>query len=292
MSPRAIRRPTTPCSRPPRRPMACSSRSAGSTPTTRRWPRPGAASTPARAGIKLHPRAEQFTLDHPEVKPLIALAHERSLPVLIHAGRGIPALGLHAVQLAGEFPNARLILAHAGICDLSWIWRVAADHPNLLFDTAWWLPSDLRGAVLARAARPDPVRLRRALRQHRLLGRLPAAHGDWWPACQRRRSARSPPSSRCASPTASRSCPPGRPSVSPSAPRTCCSIAWPSSSCWRDLGHARRRSDRDARAGPPGVRRAARHRRRAVLRRHRRRCSTAMRSTPPPIPTTAAGSRF
>src|SRR5207302_232342 len=50
-------------------------------------------------GIKLHPRAEQFTLDHPNVRPLIALAHERSLPVLIHAGRGIPALGLHAVQL-------------------------------------------------------------------------------------------------------------------------------------------------------------------------------------------------
>ena len=94
-------------------------------------------------GIKLHPRAEQFTLDHPNVRSLIALAHERSLPVLIHAGRGIPALGLHAVQLAEEFPGARLILAHAGICDLSWIWRVAADLPNLLFDTAWWIPADL-----------------------------------------------------------------------------------------------------------------------------------------------------
>src|SRR5438067_8606150 len=94
-------------------------------------------------GIKLHPRAEQFTLDHPAVRSLVALAHERSLPVLVHAGRGIPALGLHAVELAGEFPNARLILAHAGICDLSWIWRVAGDHPNLLFDTAWWMPADL-----------------------------------------------------------------------------------------------------------------------------------------------------
>jgi uncharacterized protein len=93
-------------------------------------------------GIKLHPRAEEFTLDHPEVKPLIALADERSLPVLIHAGRGIPALGLHAVQLAEQYPNARLILAHAGICDLSWIWRVAGDLPNLLFDTAWWIPTD------------------------------------------------------------------------------------------------------------------------------------------------------
>ncbi|MBV9424064.1 MAG: amidohydrolase family protein [Solirubrobacterales bacterium] len=94
-------------------------------------------------GIKLHPRAEQFTLDHPGVRALIALANERTLPVLIHAGRGIPALGLHAVDLAGEFPNARLILAHAAICDLSWIWRVAPDHPNLLFDTAWWMPADM-----------------------------------------------------------------------------------------------------------------------------------------------------
>jgi uncharacterized protein len=93
-------------------------------------------------GIKLHPRAEQFTLDHPRVGDLIALAHERTLPVLIHAGRGIPALGLDAVELAGEFPNARLILAHAGISDLSWIWRVAPDLPNLLFDTAWWMPAD------------------------------------------------------------------------------------------------------------------------------------------------------
>ncbi len=94
-------------------------------------------------GIKLHPRAEQFTLDHPGVRALIALANERTLPVLIHAGRGIPALGLHAVDLAGEYPNARLILAHAAICDLSWIWRVAPDHPNLLFDTAWWMPADM-----------------------------------------------------------------------------------------------------------------------------------------------------
>jgi hypothetical protein len=94
-------------------------------------------------GIKLHPRAEGFTLDHPEVRRVVSLADERRLPVLIHAGRGIPALGLHAVQLATEFAEARLILAHAGICDLSWIWRVAPDHPNLLFDTAWWMPADL-----------------------------------------------------------------------------------------------------------------------------------------------------
>ena len=94
-------------------------------------------------GIKFHPRAEEFTLDHQQVRNVVALAHERELPIMIHAGRGIPALGLHAVELAGDFPGARLILAHAGICDLSWIWRVAPDYPNLLFDTAWWMPADL-----------------------------------------------------------------------------------------------------------------------------------------------------
>jgi predicted TIM-barrel fold metal-dependent hydrolase len=94
-------------------------------------------------GIKLHPRAEQFELDHPEVRRLFALADERSLPVLIHAGRGIPALGTHAVALAGEFPGARLILAHAGVCDLGWIWRAAAELPNLLFDSSWWMTADL-----------------------------------------------------------------------------------------------------------------------------------------------------
>jgi uncharacterized protein len=94
-------------------------------------------------GIKLHPRAEQFDLNHPEVRRLFALADERSLPVLIHAGRGIPALGRHAVELAGEFPGARVILAHAGVCDLGWIWRAAAELPNLLFDSAWMLAVDL-----------------------------------------------------------------------------------------------------------------------------------------------------
>jgi uncharacterized protein len=94
-------------------------------------------------GIKLHPRAEGFTLDHPALRDVFALAEERRLPVLVHAGRGIPALGRHAVELTGGHPGLRLILAHAGICDLAWIWRAARDHPNLFFDTAWWTPSDL-----------------------------------------------------------------------------------------------------------------------------------------------------
>jgi predicted TIM-barrel fold metal-dependent hydrolase len=95
------------------------------------------------AGLKLHPRAEQFTLDHPALVDVFALADERRIPIICHAGRGIPALGRHAVSLCDRFPGARLILAHAGICDLAWIWREAPEHPNLFFDTAWWSAADL-----------------------------------------------------------------------------------------------------------------------------------------------------
>jgi predicted TIM-barrel fold metal-dependent hydrolase len=99
-------------------------------------------------GIKLHPRAEQFTLDHPNLAPVFALADERRLPVLVHAGRGIPALGRNALEATGKHPGMRLILAHAGISDLAWIWREAPDHPNLFFDTSWWSPADVQ-ALLA-----------------------------------------------------------------------------------------------------------------------------------------------
>jgi predicted TIM-barrel fold metal-dependent hydrolase len=95
------------------------------------------------AGIKLHPRAEAFALDDPDMREVFELADERGLPILVHAGRGIPALGRHAVRICERHPRLQLILAHAGICDLAWIWRGVEELPNLFFDTAWWSPSDL-----------------------------------------------------------------------------------------------------------------------------------------------------
>ena len=95
-------------------------------------------------GIKLHPRAEGFGLDHPALEDVYALADQEGLPILCHAGRGIPALGRHAIEVCGRYPGLNLILAHAGICDLGWIWRESPAHPNLFFDTAWWSPTDLQ----------------------------------------------------------------------------------------------------------------------------------------------------
>jgi predicted TIM-barrel fold metal-dependent hydrolase len=93
-------------------------------------------------GIKLHPRAEQFAMHEPAVRDLVALADERRVPVLIHAGRGIPALGSDTVELTERYRGARLILAHAAVSDIAWLWRSMPDHPNLFIDTSWWNPAD------------------------------------------------------------------------------------------------------------------------------------------------------
>ena len=94
------------------------------------------------AGIKLHPRAERFGLGDPAVRRIFAFADERRLPIIVHAGRGIPSLGADAVELAHAYPRVPLILAHAAIADLAWIWRDAAGQRNLFFDTAWWNTAD------------------------------------------------------------------------------------------------------------------------------------------------------
>lgn len=93
-------------------------------------------------GIKLHPRAEQFAMHEPAVRDLVALADERRVPVLIHAGRGIPALGSDTVELAERYRGTHLILAHAAVSDIAWLWRLMPDHPNLFVDTSWWNPAD------------------------------------------------------------------------------------------------------------------------------------------------------
>jgi hypothetical protein len=62
--------------------------------------------------------------------------------MIVHAGRGIPALGRHAYDLTGRYPGLRLILAHAGVSDLAWLWRHADERPNLLYDTSWWTAAD------------------------------------------------------------------------------------------------------------------------------------------------------
>jgi hypothetical protein len=94
-------------------------------------------------GVKLHPRSEAFALDHPNVDAILAAAAAERVPVLIHAGVGVGAFGETLLGLAERNRGCPLILAHAGVSDLTWLWRELPQHPNLYFDTAWWNPADL-----------------------------------------------------------------------------------------------------------------------------------------------------
>jgi predicted TIM-barrel fold metal-dependent hydrolase len=94
-------------------------------------------------GFKLHPRAEDFRLEHPNVDAIAGVAAEARAPVLIHAGAGVGSLGAPIVELAERHPGCPFVLAHAAVSDLVWLGPIAAEHPNLFFDTSWWNPSDL-----------------------------------------------------------------------------------------------------------------------------------------------------
>ena len=94
-------------------------------------------------GIKLHPRAQKFQLNDTRLAPVFALAAERRVPILIHGGRGLPPIADHLARLVDEYPDAQLIIAHAGIADLSGLAGHFAGKTGVFFDTSVWSPIDL-----------------------------------------------------------------------------------------------------------------------------------------------------
>jgi predicted TIM-barrel fold metal-dependent hydrolase len=106
-------------------------------------------------GIKLHPRAQNFDFGERGLDPVFQLAAERRVPILIHAGRGLPAIAEDLRHLVEHHPGAQLILAHAAIADLQHIGRTLPNHPNVLYDTSVWSNTDMR-ALLATAS-PEQI---------------------------------------------------------------------------------------------------------------------------------------
>jgi uncharacterized protein len=93
-------------------------------------------------GIKLHPRAQAFGLVG-LVEPIFALAEQARVPILIHAGRGLPAtFGEELVQVSQLHPGAALILAHLGVADQAVMAEGLAGHPAVTYDTSWLNPFD------------------------------------------------------------------------------------------------------------------------------------------------------
>jgi uncharacterized protein len=94
-------------------------------------------------GIKLHPRAQAFGFESREMAEVFALAESAKVPILIHAGRGLPPLADGLADLALRYPGATLILAHGAICDQGILTSRLADHPGVLYDISCFFPLDV-----------------------------------------------------------------------------------------------------------------------------------------------------
>ena len=106
-------------------------------------------------GIKLHPRAQKFLLNDDRLSPIFELAAERKVPILIHGGRGLPPIADDLGRVVDRYPDAQLIVAHAGIADLAALADRLGGKAGVFFDTSVWSPLDLLG--LYRLVGPEQV---------------------------------------------------------------------------------------------------------------------------------------
>jgi predicted TIM-barrel fold metal-dependent hydrolase len=86
-------------------------------------------------GIKLHPRAQEFGFGDDRADSIWRVAQEAQVPILIHAGRGMPPMDALA-DLALRYPDVAVVLAHAGIADQGMFASRLAGHPRVFYDTS------------------------------------------------------------------------------------------------------------------------------------------------------------
>jgi hypothetical protein len=86
-------------------------------------------------GVKLHPRAQTFGFGDHAAESIWKVASDARVPILIHAGRGMPSMDPLA-DLALQYPEVVVVLAHAAIADERMFASRLADHPNAFYDTA------------------------------------------------------------------------------------------------------------------------------------------------------------
>ena len=71
---------------------------------------------PSAGGIKLHPYIENYVLGTKTVLPVLLVARDRNLPVLIHTDDRRPSMsrGSLVAAIANDFPDITFIMAHSG----------------------------------------------------------------------------------------------------------------------------------------------------------------------------------
>ncbi len=96
-------------------------------------------------GIKLLPPTGFYPNDR-LCYPIYELAQEHDLPVLVHTGPETSPLDskycypIFLDEVANDFPDLKIIMAHAGFCWWPEAVNIAATKPNVYLDLAGWQP--------------------------------------------------------------------------------------------------------------------------------------------------------
>ncbi|MDP6142459.1 MAG: amidohydrolase family protein [Dehalococcoidales bacterium] len=103
-------------------------------------------------GLKLLPAAG-FYPNSEECRDLYAKAMELGIPVLVHTGPEILPFyskfcyPVFLDEVANDFPELTLILAHAGFCWWQEALNIASTKPNVYLDLAGWQPKTRRHPI-------------------------------------------------------------------------------------------------------------------------------------------------
>ena len=113
------------------------------------------------SGLFLHPWEETFRVSAPLVDPVLAVARERGVPVIVAAGYPWLSEGLQLGELAHRFPEVTLVATNGGQINISGLGQTdvelaLADNANLVVQTAGVYREDFLEGV---AARFGPERL-------------------------------------------------------------------------------------------------------------------------------------
>ena len=105
-------------------------------------------------GFKFHPTFQKFFPDDPLAYPLYAVIAEHGLPAVFHTGQtavgsGQPGGGglllkysnpIHLDQVAADFPDMTIIMAHPSVPWQDEALSVAVHKPNVYIDLSGWSP--------------------------------------------------------------------------------------------------------------------------------------------------------
>src|SRR5574337_145261 len=98
------------------------------------------------AGLKLHPASGFFPYD-PVCLPFFDLAGQRGVPVLVHTGPMVAPLlsrmaqPVHLDEVAADFPQTTIIMAHVGLCWWEEALSIAWHKPNVVLERTCLSPA-------------------------------------------------------------------------------------------------------------------------------------------------------